>query len=289
MPPPSQARQALKSFMRLPIILIVLFALAACSGLGGARSLRDAQDAFNEGARLENRLRYESAFKQYGLDVKNQNAISAPSVDRPAQHYAAALEILASMREPEALELQNAKLLGMKFTLEALCQWKLGRGTTAISLADAALANLSAESEPRDWVIARALPALVINDEAYAKIPESFTTKNEAQFADLEQRLLTADKSAMFFVDEAAKQAQDRPVEIWLLQVELSIYANWLKARSNLLGEREIPADPKILLKDKCKRLEEISLAYADEDQKSAAQELADGWRITLFGTANPD
>ena len=169
MPPPSQARQALKSSLHLPIILIVLFTLAACSGLGGARRLRDAQDAFNEGARLENRLRYESAFKQYGLDVKNQNAISAPSVDRPTQHYAAALEILASMREPEEIELQNAKLLGTKLTLEALCQWKLGRGTAAISLADAALANLSAESEPRDWVVARALPALVINDEAYAQ------------------------------------------------------------------------------------------------------------------------
>lgn len=284
---PSQARLSLKSFLRLLIILIVLFTLAACNGLGGARRLRDAQDAFNEGARLENHLRYESAFTQYGLSVKNQNEISVPSVDRPEQHYAAALEILASIREPEEKELENDKLLGTKLTLEALCQWKLGRGTAAISLANAALTNLGAESEPRDWVIARALPGLVINDEAYAKIPDSFTTENEGQFADVEQRLLTADKSAIFYINEAGKQAKDRPIEIWLLQVELSIYANWLKARSNLLGEREIPANENLLLKDKCNRLEKISLAYANEDQKIAAKELADGWRITLFGTAN--
>jgi len=289
MPTPSQAKPALKSSRRLPIILLVLIALAACSGLGGARRLRDAQDEFNEGARLENRLRYESAFRQYGPSVKSQTDIGVPAVDRPEQHYAAALEILASIREPEAKALANDKLLGTKLTLEALCQWKLGRGTAAVSLADTALANLDPEREPRDWVIARTLPALVLNDEAYAGIPDSFTTKNEAQFAAVAQRLLTADKSALFFINEAGQRAQDRPIEIWLLQVELAVYANWLKARSNLLGEREIPANEKLLLQAKCSRLEKISLAYADEDQKTAARELADGWRITLFGTANPE
>jgi tetratricopeptide (TPR) repeat protein len=268
MPTPPQSKLSLKSFLRLLIILSVIFTLAACNGVGGARRLRDAQDAFNDGARLENRLRYESAFKQYGLSVKSQNDISVPSVDRPEQHYAAALEILKSIREPEEHELKNDKLLGTKLTLQALCQWKLGQGTEAISLAETALANLGAESEPRDWVIARALPALVINDEAYAKIPDSFTSKNEDQFAAVEQRLLTADNSAIFYINEAGKRAQDRPIEIWLLQVELSVYANWLKARSNLLGEREIPPDENLLLKDKCKRLEKISLDYADEDQK---------------------
>jgi len=280
-----QPKRFTKPILRLLILWIIIFALAGCQN---ARTLRDAQNAFNEGARLENERLYESAFKQYGLNVNSQNDIGAPSVARPEPHYAAALEILRSIDTAGNADLRQNGLLGTKETLQALCLWKLGRGAEAISLAEAALGNLDAENEPRDWVIARALPALVINDEAYAKIPDAFTSKDEAKFRDVDNRLLTADNSAKSYIDGATGRAKDRPIEIWLLQVELAIYTNWLKARWNLLGERDIPIEEKRLLIDKCNRLEAMSKKYADEDQIQAAEILADGWRVTIFGTVNP-
>ena len=271
--------------LRLLVLWIIVFTLTGCQG---AQKLRNAQDAFNDGARMENKLLYESAFKQYGLNVNRQNDIVAPSVGRPEQHYAAALEILESIGAPESAELEKDKLLGTKLTLEALCQWKLGRGTQAILLAQTALDHLDAENEPRDWVIAQLLPALVINDQAYARIPNAFDGKDQSKFDDIENRLLTADRSAKTYIDKATGRAKDRPIEIWLLQVELSLYSTWLKARSNILGERELPEKEKGLLIGKCERLETIGKRFAHEDQKEAAKELADGWRETLFGTINP-
>jgi tetratricopeptide (TPR) repeat protein len=282
---PKKPKLLITPVLRFLVLWVVLFILTGCQG---AQKLRDAQNAFNEGARLENELMFKSAFKQYGLNVNDQNVIGAPSVGRPEPHYAAALEILQSIGDAGNAELEKDRLLGTKITLEALCQWKLGRGTQAISLAETALDHLDAENEPRDWVIAQALPALVISDEAYARIPNVFTGKDQSKFDDIENRLLTADRSAKTYIDKATGRAKDRPIEIWLLQVELSLYSSWLKARSNILGERELPEKEKGLLIGKCERLETIGKRYAHEDQKKAAKELADGWRETIFGTINP-
>ena len=148
------------------LFLIILVFTNAC---GTINLVSEAQDDFNKAARNENATKFDS--ETLGLLQVGDSYDSA------------------YMKINEALkkegQLKNDGLLGTAYTLKALCEWKLGNYTLALTTRDLALKELS--GQPRDEVIMKALPALIKTDQANAKLMASQKNTNNRISIELEE------------------------------------------------------------------------------------------------------
>lgn len=149
----SLARSALR---RLAVSISVL---VACTLAGGcfvphAQIVRNAQDAFSDGATLENRQKYQAS------------ALDLSTLDGAEEHFATARGLAEQALTEFEGELRRDDLYGTTLTVHALSSWRLG--DIDASLASAKKVTALAESEsantrvwPRDAALCRALPDLI--------------------------------------------------------------------------------------------------------------------------------
>jgi hypothetical protein len=195
--------------------------LAGCVSIN---RLREAQDSFSRAAAAENSARFEG-----------NPADAAASLASVPAGYASALLSLNKLEPKDRQSLQQDGLWGTALTLKALCQWRLGQYSQAISSAAEAQSTATNQIYPRDQAILTALPGLIKTDQAYAKI------LGNAPLQDVED-LLIGPNGAIADVEKArANTDKDHPVQIYLIQAQLAAYRNYTVALYRLNGHATVP------------------------------------------------
>ena len=212
------------------IITGVSIALLAViiAGCASTNRLREAQDAFNQAAAAENALRF---------DAKASDAVTSLGAVRSG--YASALLSLDKLENSkDESRLRSDGLWGTALTLKALTQWRLGQFDKAIATADLAKQNAGNQTYPRDQAVVAALPGLVKTDQAYSKI-----LLTNSPLADVEALLIGA-SGAVANIQRGREQVEkDHPVQVYLLQAQLSAYRNFQVAHDRLNNHATVPAD----------------------------------------------
>ncbi len=213
----------------LTLALVLSLFVAGCQT---ASSLRDAQDIFNRAAAAENALRSDLSRPLEGSGADTMTGLGAVRGG-----YAGALLVLNRITSGSADKLRNDQLLGDALTLKALCEWRLGRFSTAVATAQSAQSAAADQLFPRDRALLRAMPGLIKADQAYQKILE------RKPLAEVEA-LLVSNNGAVADV-LAARELVDRdhPVQIFLLQAQLAAYRNFTVAVFRLNNNAAVPVE----------------------------------------------
>lgn len=212
----SHPKRATRCAARLVLLVAVL---AGCA----ASTLRDAQRAFNEGARLEAEAR---GFEGAPPPIEPTRPASAAAafrgvVAQPAARgaYERALAALEELDSDEEAELRRDGLWANVLALQALSLWRLARWDEAV--AAARLASEEAEAGSRDAALMKALPGLVKNDQAHHRIRAG--SADEASVREL----LAGPRHGALGDIQRARQLQAGPgVQLYLIQAELSVLKN---------------------------------------------------------------
>lgn len=247
-------------------VVVAVAGVVGCSST--ARQLRLAQDAFNQGAALENEARLGKLF--HPIQV---GAIPAPEELSPDVYYRAALAELDGVSEPQ---LKQDGLLVTKLTIEALCRWKLDESAMANAIALRAKAMASHTDTPRDDVILTLLPGLIKNDQAYA---EYTAPDAKAETLPSVEKSLFGPQGAVVHVEAARQLAKGRPIEVYVLQVYLSLYKNLMEAKVNLQRETLTRGEKDAVAALQTELGEAMSAHGLSSDQRSAWLAL---WRTAI-------
>lgn len=153
--------------------LLVLIASSSCKHLV---HLDRAQDAFNQGATLENSQRFNPSATLESADnpaairqLSEQNLVSGS----PEVYYNLAYsELNKALQSKNRLEKDS--VLPSALTLRALTEWKLGKPQEAIATADEALRAMdnTGIELPRDKAVMTAMRGLVATDLAFQAMQE---------------------------------------------------------------------------------------------------------------------
>lgn len=244
----------------LAILLATAFFTGGCqtAGVGvGVNRLREAQDAFNVAAALENRTQLVSTLGIPGADESLGTQLSQSpgealiSASQVRAGYAAALQSLRQIDEPERAQLQRDQLLGTVLSLQALSEWKLGLHEDALRSADQA-AQAGAGLFPRDAAVIAALPGLIKIDLAYATIAamEPRAPGNIESFEAVRQRLVgkpgqvDADSAVNDLRLARQKAGPLHPVTVYLIECQLAAFRNYQVAHQRVHGLNPPPDDP---------------------------------------------
>jgi len=160
--------------------LLFLILMSSCKHL---IHLDRAQDAFNQGATLENAQQFNpSATLQRAANpaaisqLSEQNLVSGS----PEGYYNLAYsELNKALQNKNSLEKDS--VLPSALSLRALTEWKLGKPREAIATADEALSSMEATGIelPRDKAVMTAMRGLVAIDLAFQASQELENMKNK--------------------------------------------------------------------------------------------------------------
>lgn len=225
-------------FFRFPgigrTLLAVLAAALSLSACSEIRTLREAQESFNEAAARENLLRYGS---QNPIIEPRAFSATFDSADLMAVRvgYANTISALTGMGPKEKAVLEEEGLWGNVLTLKAMAYWRLGKYDNALgSVADAA--RLGDQLGPRDKAMVEALPSLIRSDQAFHKIfvlggPDEPDNDRTQRLEDAKKLLRTAMDGLGSVRNGTGK---DHPVQAYLIQAQLAVYLNMRDACNSL-------------------------------------------------------
>lgn len=261
----------------LSLLAAALLAAATIGGCAEINHLREAQDAFNQAATLEAANRF---------DPDPSKASAGGALQSAVDHRARYASVVASIDSLTLLQRQRLKADGLWSTaqaLQAMAYWRLKNFDKAVAVADEAAADVTGLGA-RDAAMMMAMPGMVRNDQAYAKLAKN----PEGDTAELTriQALLT---SAQTKIKAAEKGVADtkHPVMAYLFEAELAIFKNW---RDYCLAQ--FPADNMARRKCVKERHCDADAAYREMEQRvgketaAAKKKLADWTSWTgLSGT----
>jgi hypothetical protein len=212
----------LRSRILACLATVALLLLSGCAA--HVNHLRDAQAAFNEAATFEN-------------DTRVQPRASTPMAIQSG--YSAVIVSLTKLEQDrDALrQLQQDKLYGNALALKALAYWRLRKYDLASAAGEAALRE-GLEPGTRDRALMIALPTLIRNDQAharlYAPLEKELAQKPEERLAAITQLL----GSNVKILDDATTGLEPQhPVQAYLATVGLVTMKNFVDACSRLAGD----------------------------------------------------
>jgi len=228
-------RKGRVSWKMVPYFLTFI-ALVLATGCAGVNRLREAQDAFNQAAALENAIRLD------GTQSANATVTSLSAV---RNGYTSALLSLDKIETKDIEKLKQDGLWGNVLTIKALTQWRLGLYDKSLnSAAEAKNTVPSDQILPRDRALLEALPGLIKIDQAYSKIQTYSKIEDPHSKFEEVNILLTGDVGAIKDLDHARKTVErDHPVQIYLIQSQLAAYRNLMDAYDKLNSGKMIPQD----------------------------------------------
>ena len=220
---------------RTLLVCVVLTSVLIASGCGTVNHLREAQDAFNQAAAADNKLKTDPL----GLDITGETFVTL-SVMRNSG-YATAVNSLNKLTAQDIQHLKKDRLWGNVLTLKAMAQWRLGNYDEARETVDEAARLPEKQLHPRDRALIAALPGLIRIDEAFNKIyrqelPAQKT--KEEYFKEIKDLI----DSGVNEIGKARKLAhKDHPVQGYLIQAQLAGYVNLIQAYTRWVGPIAIP------------------------------------------------
>lgn len=243
-------RKLSEKLLRLILAVIILGICAACSGTSAIRKYSEARHAFNTAAELENGIKLRGAFPfpQVNADRSSNPLSITPDLvnaNKTKITYQESLALLQSINASNEAELEKNGMLMDKLTLEALCLLRLKRYAELESLINHAR-KLSEKQKlnigrnrSRDSYLMQALPGLIMNDQAYAKIPENIAS-NTPLFEEIEKMIVGPGEHALQYLRLSRKAAvkNNHPVKTYLMQAELAAYRNLMGAYTSCKPQR---------------------------------------------------
>ncbi len=230
----------------------VLLLFSSCAQLN---HLNQAQEAFNQGAELENRQLFPVTTSEGRANLDISKAIEQEMTNlSPTFYYAQSYAAIQKALEKEKA-LQEDNLLGNALALKALCEWKLKRYGQARLSAEAArnAFRQGAIPSPRDQAVMIALEGFIENDLAFnemgalqKKIDDriesgSALSTQAAPLFDEFQRSYRQNihdplgeariEKAVQIIEKARKEINpNHPVQTYLLMSQLVCMKNWSDA-----------------------------------------------------------
>ncbi len=218
--------------------LVVLVFLTFLLGCGShIKELRQAQDQFNLAASLDNRFRMRM-FDPEGLSLKGQAQAS----------YLLTLRMLDNLLDNKRKQLQEDNLLGITYTLKALCQWRLRRFSEAMDTVYIALQEDNITLFPRDRAILIALKGLIMNDQGYIHM-----TRGDYPY----EKIVNLFNASIDNIQEAFNSVpEEHDLRLYLSVSELAVLKNWkdLRGQPEYAALRPEGFDPDQELKKWCVR-----------------------------------
>jgi hypothetical protein len=250
--------------------MAITLLLVLAAGCASVNRLREAQDAFNQAAMLENAQRFDASPANAGVNLA-----------APRSGYASALLSLNQLAPDDEKRLRQDGLWGTTLTLKALSQWRLGQFQPALDSAAEAQKTAGDQLYPRDRVMLEALPGLIKTDQAYSKLLSSGTP-----LADIEA-LLIGDHGAVNNIQRGRDLVdKDHPVQIYLLQAQLAAFRNYMIGQDRLNNHATIPRDHPARINANA-QLKELDRLLKMQPPASAPQGLVSYW-AQLCGLAVP-
>jgi len=218
-------RETAPTWLPRPTTFILIAVLTA--GCASVNHLREAQDAFNQGAEAENAQRLTG----------NSPKEALASLTAARTSYASALLSLDQLSDSDKQSLSNDGLLGTALTLKALCQWRLSFYDKALATAAEANSKVPEQIYPRDRALLLALPGLIKTDQAYEKI------LRKESFNDVKDLLVGSNGAVANIQSARGAVGKDHPVQSYLIQAQLAAYRNYMVAVDTLQSHATIPSD----------------------------------------------
>ncbi len=219
----------------VPYLLLATILLAVISSCV-INKYREARILFNDAARMENgiKLRQSLADELPIPDGDTKTASVMNNLTGVNAAYEESLSILQSITENEEAELRQNGMLGDKLALEAMCLLRLKRygGIGSLLTRAKRLSNKAvredATKRTRDSFLLEAMPGFIMNDQAFAKIPE-ILNPDKAKFDEVKDSLVgPGNEHALYYIRNARMAAAkgDNPVVLYLVITELAVYLN---------------------------------------------------------------
>jgi tetratricopeptide (TPR) repeat protein len=215
------------SFLFLLLVLNLFYGCAAVNSVTEANHLRQAQQAFNESARLENQQRVG------GLDpfaAKDMKALAASSISIQ-NGYASAIYSINKIYPKEKEVLRENRLLGTTLALKAMALWRIGAYDEALQTADLTLKEAADQLYPRDAAIIQAMPGLIKTDIAFERINSMSQSDTAANLRILEEeitpRLVGSDGAVNDIQRARNKVHPEHEINVYLINAQLGAYRNY--------------------------------------------------------------
>lgn len=280
-------------------ILSIVALLAGCASFAmGCQSighLRQAQDAFNEAAKIDLEMTYGKSFADD--DAAQFSDIVAMRTE-VRNLYAAALAHLDMISQKEEASLKENRLYGTVLTLKALCYWKLKEYPKALEVKKEADNLGDKQLIPRDKQVFKLLTALIAVDEALPIVGGMSGKKKDDKKRDFERikKLLLADTkqkcAALCTIDSVLdEETLDTPMRIYAQQIKLMTLKRYFDAYAML--RTECPAEDDLYWKMARKTLGKLQKTAGDASAP-VAKSLVDSWTrkigcgITVDNGSNP-
>lgn len=225
--------------MKKYLLLLLALAIILLSGCSHLLYLDSAMNHFNQGATLENQLRFQP-------DIGTSAS--------PYMYYTMAYSDLNKALDKQIDDLRKDQVLGSAYTVKALCEWKLKMYDKALISADKAeseyieMQKNSGIKMPRDMALMEALPALMEIEKAKDSLFD-FRKKGEIPLEATRQYYLDSifnPDESMAVLEQAVqslgliqeKTASNEDLSAYFLQSQLAGLKTWSDA-IDLLRQKE--------------------------------------------------
>lgn len=253
-----------KLILRQLLLFSLVLSLASCASW--MLQYKNAQDAFNEAAEMENR------------QIMSGDDLRSVDFNLP---YVMISDVINSQNN----KLKSEGLLGSAYTLQALAAWKSGRADIARSAARSAATNLD-KGMYRDKTVMNALPGLIEAEEAFNMLNDESST-----FCDISTKLSAAYQT----INESRNMAPaGHPVQKYLILNQLAIFASLGKAGDKLpetetdCGFGDCLETSEITRFGISDCVEKYAGPLIEElKQFEGSESLVDFWNDRLFGTTS--
>lgn len=243
------------SKMTAPLLIAVCIFLSSCIEI---RYLDQAQDNFNQGAALENQLRFNP----------QTDILTSPSL----YYLSAYADVNHALQKED--KLRKDDLLPSAYVIKALCEWRLKKYDQAIATADMALQEMiNLENKgiqlPRDKVIMESLPFLISIEQVHHSLYAinashiatcaAFKDHYCKEVYDAEYDKKAKLEEAYDVIGDIKVRASDSPeVSFYLVQTQLTALKTWSDALNSLREsahrDTTLSEEEKYEIRDYCKK-----------------------------------
>jgi len=217
------------------LILLTLVIIAGCA----AHTLRDAQDAFKEGAQTEWNMEYDTAYV-------SEIDILAQYQETPRTNYQSAYDILDELLTNKKSDLKKDNLLGTAQVLKATCIWKLNRKLVELENLEKQIDKKTLSDEQK--ALLAGVKLFMILDGLNKKIEAlGYADPNAVEVLNkVVHNVFTAKDPIMAKLGKLYDAKSPASWRTYIMETQLAAYGMYYDARNSVHDEDSLPPDNRL-------------------------------------------